>query len=533
MTSSPHAAPTDRIRWAGAAVLSASLFLLASAAFILLRPLLPIDETRYLTVAWEMWLGGSKLLTRLNGEIYSHKPPLLFWLMNLVWSITGVDGFGARMIGPLFGAVSVLLTAALARALWPDAPLRARNAAPMLATAGVFLLFGSLTMFDTLLTTAVLAAMLALVRLRQRPGRAGVAGLAAALALGVFAKGPVVLVHVLPVALLMPLWADPGARPKAGAWYRQIGVALLIAVGLVALWLGPALVLGGAEYRADVLWRQSAGRMVSSFAHDRPMWFYLALMPVFLWPWGWTPAGLKALAPRRVWADESGRLLAVWSLAALLAFSVFSGKQEHYLLPELPALALMLSAGSLAPASGRWRRIILLVPALVIFGLACLAASGQLSGLAAMGMTVPPANLALGGLAFILLAAGVWRSRSELLAVAAVAPATLLLAHLLAGPALWRGFDTSGIAGELAARESRGIAVMMPEYHGEFGFTGRLTAPVAALVSPEEVAVWAQAHPGGIVGTAADLSGLSLGQAEARLFRGREFRLYPVPDAVP
>ncbi|VAW74626.1 Polymyxin resistance protein ArnT, undecaprenyl phosphate-alpha-L-Ara4N transferase; Melittin resistance protein PqaB, partial [hydrothermal vent metagenome] len=44
-----------------------------------LRPLLPVDETRYLSVAWEMWSRGDFLVPYLNGEAYSHKPPLLFW----------------------------------------------------------------------------------------------------------------------------------------------------------------------------------------------------------------------------------------------------------------------------------------------------------------------------------------------------------------------------------------------------------------------------------------------------------------------
>ncbi len=65
-----------------------------------LRPLLPIDETRYLSVAWEMWLGGSKSVPHLNGEIYTHKPPLLFWLINLVWQITGVSELAARLVAP-------------------------------------------------------------------------------------------------------------------------------------------------------------------------------------------------------------------------------------------------------------------------------------------------------------------------------------------------------------------------------------------------------------------------------------------------
>jgi 4-amino-4-deoxy-L-arabinose transferase-like glycosyltransferase len=48
---------------------------------LLTRNLIPVDETRYTTVAWEMWVRSDFLVPHLNGETYSHKPPLLFWLI--------------------------------------------------------------------------------------------------------------------------------------------------------------------------------------------------------------------------------------------------------------------------------------------------------------------------------------------------------------------------------------------------------------------------------------------------------------------
>ena len=54
-----------------------------AVASIWLRPLWPVDETRYASVAWEMWLRGDFLVPYINGEPYSHKPPLLFWLIQL------------------------------------------------------------------------------------------------------------------------------------------------------------------------------------------------------------------------------------------------------------------------------------------------------------------------------------------------------------------------------------------------------------------------------------------------------------------
>ena len=38
------------------------LWIVVMAAAVLTRPLMPVDETRYLAVAWEMWLRGDFLV---------------------------------------------------------------------------------------------------------------------------------------------------------------------------------------------------------------------------------------------------------------------------------------------------------------------------------------------------------------------------------------------------------------------------------------------------------------------------------------
>ncbi len=51
---------------------------LAVASGIVFRPVLPVDETRYLAVAWEMWFRDDFIVPYLNGEPYHHKPPCFF-----------------------------------------------------------------------------------------------------------------------------------------------------------------------------------------------------------------------------------------------------------------------------------------------------------------------------------------------------------------------------------------------------------------------------------------------------------------------
>ena len=92
-----------------------SLLMLA----FLSRHLLAVDETRYISVAWEMWLRGDLLVPHLNGEPYDHKPPLLFWLIQLAWELFGVSEMAARLVPAFAGLAGALLVMPLARLLWP------------------------------------------------------------------------------------------------------------------------------------------------------------------------------------------------------------------------------------------------------------------------------------------------------------------------------------------------------------------------------------------------------------------------------
>ena len=112
------------------AILAAALaFVAFTVAMLRLRPALPIDETRYLTVAWEMWRDGTWLVPHLNGAIYGDKPPLLFWLNRLYLRVTGVlarleadqreAGWSRRVGGPLEPLlIASLVIAVIAFAVW-------------------------------------------------------------------------------------------------------------------------------------------------------------------------------------------------------------------------------------------------------------------------------------------------------------------------------------------------------------------------------------------------------------------------------
>ena len=111
----------------------------------------------------------------------------------------------------------------------------------------------------------------------------------------------------------------------------------------VLAWAWPAATAGGEAYRAAILWGQTADRIVTSFAHAHPVWWYLPWLMVLFAPWSlmpWLWTGLRLAWRRR---DSGQRLCVTWLVAVFLLLSLVSGKQVKYLLPLLPAFALLLS----------------------------------------------------------------------------------------------------------------------------------------------------------------------------------------------
>jgi 4-amino-4-deoxy-L-arabinose transferase-like glycosyltransferase len=321
----------------------ATLLLLFLAA-VLFRPLIPIDETRYMTVAWEMFLhrGWFEPLT-MNFEPYHHKPPLLFWLINLSWAVFGISRWAALV--PVFVAAlgCVYLTSLLGRSLFPG--ILHNQQRPWLIMIGSvpFLVYGTLVMFDVMLCVFVLLSLTGTVlyarsRLTRHALFTGVF-----LGLGVLTKGPVAYLYVLPPLLLAPVWQKDFDRTVS--WYA--GCLLIVAVSLLPIlgWLIPVLKTSSNDFAFWLIWNQTAGRITGNFdaAHSRPMYFYLPILPMFFMPWLFLPAfwqGLRELKGRME-RDEGTRFLLVWLLPVIFGFSLISGKQPHYLVPVLPGVVIL------------------------------------------------------------------------------------------------------------------------------------------------------------------------------------------------
>lgn len=515
-------------------------FILTAVAGVLLRPLLPIDETRYLSVAWEMHLSGDYLVPHKNGAIYTDKPPMLFWLVNLAWMVTGVSELAARLVAPAFAAASIGLTGVLARRLWPDIEGVGARAMVVLAGTAVFAVLGGMTMFDSMLAVATLGGLLALRPALERGRLAHWLLFGGALAFGGLAKGPVILIHLLPPLVLCPLWLPAGERQRPRAILGGAAVAVAFAVGVIGLWLVPAIRAGGPEYRDAILWTQSAGRVANSFAHSRPLWWFVALLPLLLFPWAWSPIVWRAL-PRLSLRDPGVRLCLIWAITPFVLFSVISGKQVHYLLPELPAVALLV-ARALPPGGARARWELATVPVGALAVAAVAAGLGLLPSGDASALLRPAPVLVAWGLLLALFAWGAARIGGYR-GLALLGLGLVLALNLLFGATSARQvYDGSAIATRLRCFQDRGIAFVGTGYNAEFNFIGRLTQPLDELADLSAVPGWAEAHPEGLIVAEVGRRAPDWPARETARFGSEDFGLWivadrpgaaPGPEAVP
>ena len=442
--------------------LLAAWWLAIALTLIAVRPATIVDETRYLSVAWEMFRSGDWLLLRLNGDLYGHKPPLIFWLINVGWHVFGVSVWWPRLLTVAFGFGALIALIALTRRLLPE-----RHEAPAIAalytgSALVWLAYAGAVMFDLPLAFFVIVALLCVVRAACGAGLRAWCAAGVAMGLGVLTKGPVMLLHVLPLALLGFWWKPhlPDATQRdAARWFGGIGIAVLIAAAVALAWVIPAAITGGEAFRTEILWRQSAGRVASEDFHARPFWFHALMLPLLLLPWTLFPPfwrGIVAACRRPL--TLAARFALAWFVPVFVVFSAIKGKQLHYLLPEIAALAILAASGIALGNPERVERTI---------------RWGRIVGTSAV--------------------------------------AIFLIAYVAVGPRLIPRYDLRDFAAEIARAQQRGQPVAhFGTYHGEYQFTGRLQQPLAVLNGPDAVVRWAASHPDGaiVIRTQAPLAGV-------------------------
>jgi len=319
--------------------------------------LIGADEPRYAQVAREMLERRDWVTPTLNGSPWLEKPPLYYWQAIVAYKIFGVSDWAARLPSVFDAFLMVFGVYWLLRGFRSGVEL---DGAIMVATTAGAVGFARAASMDMPLAATFTIALLSWSRWRESGEKTYLAAFYVFLALAMLAKGPVAPFLALAVIAVFALVRRDAAIIPATVWAP--GVGLFSAVALP--WYVLVQRRNPGFFREFILEHNLARFGTNLYHHSEPFWYFL---PVALL--GWVPWAVLVVAA--VWLAAKNKpahaahsfpwFLLIWTAVVVVFFSLSQSKLPGYILPAIPAGALVVSElvhGRLAEAPSRRTRAI-------------------------------------------------------------------------------------------------------------------------------------------------------------------------------
>jgi len=283
---------------------------------------------------------GDWIIPRLGHAPYLNKPPLIYWIIAGMYRVTGtINSFTAHLPIVIFSILTAVLLFFIIRreqdeehAFWSSL---------VLVSMYYFMHKSQRAEIDSVLTFFILAGVYGIWRFYEADKGIIPWGIVqgAAWGCGAMLKGPVILPYML-CALFF------GALVWRSRWKRVFASILfsLIIIGAMLVPWGMAVArrMGGWSVLLDKLKEQSIRRVLrASEINSGPLYFYIYKLSGAMLPWVWLALGWF---DRRLWREGAGRFfrfVGYFSLASLVCFSLFFGKETEYVLPLFPFAACL------------------------------------------------------------------------------------------------------------------------------------------------------------------------------------------------
>ena len=394
-------------------------------------PLLDPDEGRNAEVAREMALTNDYVMPRLDALPYLDKPIVYFAAEAAAMEVLGPTETAARLPAYLFTLATAAFVWWFARRLWTAS--EALIAAIVTLTTPLTVAFSRTVIFDSALAFFITVAMGAFyLAIECHPERSEGPGWAggtrstpnrparphrslaharddkwnvlawAAIGFGVITKGPVAIALPLLVVIPYAIWR------KRASWIWSVK-GLIVFVIVVAPWVW-AISRAVPDFLQYVLVTETMQRLATkALKRTGPPWYFVPLLVFGALPWtAVVAAGVSG--SRRVSGSRGGTarlrdretsrpdlFLWLWVLVPFLFFSLSQSKRPQYILPLMPAIALLTAR--VWCDSARGRRIAAAV--IIVFGIALVVAPSFVHLRAEYGPAARSSALLLGALAIL------------------------------------------------------------------------------------------------------------------------------------
>jgi 4-amino-4-deoxy-L-arabinose transferase-like glycosyltransferase len=306
------------------------------------------DEPRYAQVAREMLDRSDWVTPTLQGKPWLEKPVLYYWQAMLSFRAFGVTDRAARVPAAFDAAVLIAAIYFFLRRFRPGSEL---DGALITASCAAVVGFARAAATDMPLAAAFAIALLAWYAWYESRTRIYLAAFYIFLALGTLAKGP-----VAPALAAIIIFLFAAAKREWPAIPRTLwipGIVLYLAVMLP--WYIAVQVRNPEFFRVFILEHNLARFSQDVYHHRQPFWFYLPVFLLAMMPW--TLVLILAIVERArlIWSEgkekeafsspeDSWQLfLLIWMLVPILFFSASQSKLPGYILPAVPAGALLVT----------------------------------------------------------------------------------------------------------------------------------------------------------------------------------------------
>lgn len=310
--------------------------------------LIGADEPRYAQVAREMLARHDWITPTLGGQPWLEKPPFYYWQAMVAYSIFGVTDWSARLPSALDATLLVLAVYFFLRRFRRG--FEVDGALITAASAGISGYARAASM-DMALTAAFAVGMLGWWAWRETENKIYLALFYFCTACGMLAKGPVAPFLAAAVIILYAAALRQFHLVRKTLWLP--GILLFCAVGLP--WYGAVQMRNPQFFREFILQHNLARFSSNVYHHREPFWYYLPVTALALVPWSvFVGADLVQIVGQ--WWDkrrpphdanldleDQFRIFAAcWLLLPVVFFSLSQSKLPGYILPAIPAGALLL-----------------------------------------------------------------------------------------------------------------------------------------------------------------------------------------------
>jgi 4-amino-4-deoxy-L-arabinose transferase-like glycosyltransferase len=311
--------------------------------------LIGADEPRYAQVAREMLLRRDWITPVLGGQPWLEKPPLYYWQTMLAYRIFGVSDWAARLPSAIDATFLVLAIYFFLRRFRHGFELDGALIAA--STTGV-MGYAHAASTDMALAAFFTIGMLGWWGWREGGSRIYLAGFYGFLALGALAKGPVAPFLGLVVILLYAAAVRELRLVLKTLWMP--GIVLFCVIALP--WYFEVQARNPGFFHEFIV-EHNLGRFSENlYHHTEPFWYYLPVTALALLPWTIFVIAALVQSVRKWWTDrhsiarlrdgmgnQLGIFACCWLVVPLAFFSASQSKLPGYILPAIPAGALLLA----------------------------------------------------------------------------------------------------------------------------------------------------------------------------------------------